>query len=242
MRFAIALAALAAAPAVQRAHTHPASESQAAVQAALAEPSRADQTGDDDRRQAAAVLTFAGVGPGDSVVDFIPGNGYWTRILSSAVGPAGHVYTIWPSLLARYAEKQKPALEAKNLANVTLDVQPTLFPTVPQPVDLFWTVHNYHDLPATAVGQFNAAVFKALKPGGIYVVIDHADARGAVPTQPFKHRIDPGVVKSQVQASGFRFVASSPVLANPADDHSKPVFDPSVRGRTDQFVYKFRKP
>lgn len=239
---AIALVVIAAAPAAQRAHTHSAAESQAAVEAALADPARADQANDDGRRQAAAVLTFAGVGPGDRVIDFIPGNGYWTRILSGVVGPTGHVTTIWPSILAKYAEKQKPALEAKNLPNVSLEVQPTLFPTVDQPVDLFWTVQNYHDIPSSQIGQFNAAVFRTLKPGGIYLVIDHADTRGAVPTQPFKHRIDPGVVKSQIQAAGFRFVGQSPALANPADDHSKPVFDPSVRGHTDQFVYKFRKP
>lgn len=212
-----------------------------ALAAALADPARADQAGDDARRQAAAVLAFSGVKPGWSVVDYLPGSGYWTRLFAPLVGPKGHVYALWPSLAAKYAEKQLPALQARQLANVTAEVQTTPLPSVPAPVDLFWTVQNYHDIPAGVVARFNAAVFRALKPGGIYVVIDHADAAGPA-TLPPKHRIDPAVVKSQVTAAGFTFAGSLDVLRNPADDHSKPVFDPAIRGRTDQFVYKFRKP
>ena len=188
------------------------------------------------------MLAFAGVGPGDQVIDYLPGQGYWTRILSGVVGPTGHVDAEWPSIAAKPSANAIPALQGRNLANVSTELLPTPFPTPAQPVDLVLTVQNYHDIPSTAIGQLNAAVFKALKPGGTYLVVDHADARGAVPTSPSKHRIDPGVVKSQVLAAGFRFVGSSPVLANPADDHSKPVFDPSVKGHTEQFVYKFRKP
>ena len=114
-------------------------------------------------------------------------------------------------------------------------------PTAPTPVDLFWTAQNYHDIPEALRPGFNAAVLRALKPGGIYLIIDHADARGAPPAAA-KHRIDPAVVRSQVTAAGFRFVGQSPVLANPADDHSLPVFDPAIRGHTDQFVFKFQKP
>lgn len=235
----VAATAGAAAPAPRH---HDARQNQAAIAAALADPARADQAGDDERRQAAAVLAFSGVGPGDSVIDFLPGQGYWTRILTGVVGPQGHVDALWPSSGARGAEKAMPALQARGLANVTAELQPTPLPTVAQPVDLFWTVQNYHDLPAAGIAAFNAAVFKALKPGGVYLVVDHADAAGAVPTVPFKHRIDPAVVRSQVTAAGFRFAGSSPVLRNPADDHSKPVFDPTIRGHTDQFVFKFVKP
>lgn len=214
-----------------------------AITAALADPARADQAGDDARRQAAAVIAFAGVKPGDQIADFMPGAGYWTRIFSPLVGARGHVYAIWPSIAAKYAERNLPGLQARGLSNVTAEVQPTPYPSVPKPVDVFWTVQNYHDVPAAGIAQFNAAVFKALKPGGTYLIVDHADARGALPAaEGAKHRIDPAVVRSQVQAAGFRFVGQSPVLANPADDHSKPVFDPSVRGHTDQFVFKFRKP
>lgn len=212
------------------------------VSAALADPARADQQGDDARRQAAAVLAFAGVKPGDVVIDFLPGQGYWTRIFTGIVGPRGHVYAYWSQGAEKYAERALPALQARGLANVTAEVQATKLPTAPMPADLFWTAQNYHDVPAGAIGAFNAAVFKVLKPGGVYLMIDHADARGALPTTPFKHRIDPAVVRSQVTAAGFRFVGQSTVLANPADDHSKSVFDASIRGRTDQFVFKFKKP
>lgn len=213
-----------------------------ALRAALADPARADQAGDDERRQAAAVLAFAGVKPGDAVVDYLPGQGYWTRILTGVVGPKGRVIAMWPAAGAKRAETVVPGLRARNLANVIFDVQIGNLPIVAQPVDLFWTVQNYHDIPEGLRTAFNSAVFNALKPGGTYLVIDHADARGALPTTPSKHRIDPAVARSQITSAGFRFVGQSAVLANPADDHSKAVFDPALRGHTDQFVFKFQKP
>ena len=220
----------------------------AVIATALADPARADQAGDDDRRMAAQVLALSGVKRGDVVVDFLPGAGYWTRIFTDIVGPAGHVYTLWPAGGERYAAKTLPALQARNLANVTAEVQKTALPTAPVPVDLFWTVQNYHDIPRNGAGEpalraFDGAVFKMLKSGGVYMIIDHADAPGtALAGTQERHRIDPDFVKRQVQSVGFRFVGASPVLRNPADDHSKPVFDPSIRGHTDQFIYKFRKP
>ena len=219
-----------------------------AITRALADPDRADQAGDDTRRAAAAVLAFSGVKPGDTVVDFLPGSGYWTRIFTGIVGPKGRVYALWPAAGAKYAEKSLPALQARGLANVTAQVQPTNLPTAPQPVDLFWTVQNYHDIPNKGAGEpalraFDAAVFKLLKKGGTYVVIDHADAPGTgLAGTETRHRIDPAAVRSQIEAAGFRFAGASKVLANPADDHSKNVFDPAIRGKTDQFVLKFRKP
>lgn len=219
-----------------------------AITRALADPARADQAGDDSRRQAAAVLAFAGVKPGDTVVDYLPGAGYWTRIFTGVVGPKGKVYALWPAAGAKYAEKSLPALQARGLGNVVAEVQPTNLPSVPQPVDLFWTVQNYHDIPNKGAGEpalraFDAAVFKLLKKGGTYVVIDHADAPGTgLSGTETRHRIDPAAVRQQVEAAGFRFAGASKVLANPADDHSKAVFDPAIRGKTDQFVLKFRKP
>lgn len=218
------------------------------VTAALADPARADQQGDDARRQAAAVVAFSGAKPGDVIVDYLPGAGYWTRIFAGVVGAKGHVYAVWPAAGARYAGKSLPALQARGLANVTAEVQATNLPTSPRPADLFWTVQNYHDIPNKGAGEpalraFDAAVFALLKKGGTYVVIDHADAAGTELTgTDTKHRIDPAAVKRQVQAAGFRFVGESRVLRNAADDHTKGVVDPAVRGRTDQFVYKFRKP
>ena len=220
----------------------------AGVTAALADPARADQQGDDERRQAAAVVAFSGAKPGDVVVDFLPGQGYWTRIFSGVVGPKGHVFAVWPAAVAERAAKPLAALQGRGLANVTAEVQAANLPTSAKPADLFWTVQNYHDVPNKGAGEpalraFDTAVFKLLKKGGTYVVIDHADAAGTgMAGTETKHRIDPASVKSQVQAAGFRFVGESRVLRNPADDHTKGVFDPALRGHTDQFVYKFRKP
>ncbi|RDE05005.1 methyltransferase [Sphingomonas aracearum] len=217
------------------------------VRSALAAPARADQAADDARRQAAAVLAFSGVKPGDTVVDFLPGGGYWTRIFSGIVGPRGRVLAIWPQAGAKYAEKSLPALKARNLANVTPSVDPALL-TVDRPVDLVWTVQNYHDAANNGAGEaglaaLNAAVFKALKPGGTYVLIDHAATAGSgLAATSTTHRIDPVAAKAQVLKAGFQFVGESRVLANPADDHGKNVFDPTIRGHTDQFVFKFRRP
>ena len=194
------------------------------------------------------MLAFSGMKPGDTVVDFLPGTGYWTRIFTGLVGPAGHVYAVWPAGAERYAARALPALQARALANVTAELQTTALPTAPVPVDQFWTVQTYHDIPRNGAGEpalraFDAAVFRMLKPGGTYIVIDHADAPGsAMAGTQDKHRIDPDFVRRQIQSVGFRFVAASPVLRNPADDHTRTVFDPAIRGRTDQFVYRFRKP
>ena len=236
----VAIAAAAVPVAAQKAN--------AVITKALADPARGDQQGDDARRKAADVLAFSGVKPGDVVVDYLPGAGYWTRIFTGIVGPKGHVYAVWPAAGAKYAEKSLPALQARALGNVTAEVQATNLPTSPKPVDLFWTVQNYHDIPNDGAGEpalraFDTAVFRMLKRGGTYVVIDHADAPGTGMTgTSTRHRIDPAAVKTQVEAAGFRFVGQSPVLRNPADDHSKAVFDSAIRGKTDQFVYKFRKP
>lgn len=239
-----AIVALIASGAIAATHRAPASTS--VIAAALADPARADQANDDARRKAAEVIAFSGVAPGDTVVDLIPGQAYWARIFTGVVGPKGHVYAVWPAASAKYAVKAKPALEARGLANVTAQVDPAII-TLPHPVDLVWTVQNYHDIPneggEVAIAAVNAAVFKALKPGGTYVVIDHADAagKGLADTNTL-HRIDPASVKAGVLKAGFVFAGESDVLRNPADDHSLKVFDPAIRGHTDQFAFKFRKP
>lgn len=243
MRFGIILAATAAlaVPAAIVAKGVP-----VAITKALADPARADQQGDDARRQAAAVLAFSGVKPGDKVVDLIPGSGYWTRIFTGIVGAKGHVWAVWPAAGAKYAEKAKPALEARNLGNVSAVIDPAIL-TPSAPVDLIWTVQNYHDVNngggEVAIAAFNGAMFKALKPGGTYIVIDHAAPAGSgLSNTNTTHRIDPAVVKTQVLKAGFVWVGESKVLANKDDNHSLNVFDPLIRGKTDQFVYKFRKP
>jgi predicted methyltransferase len=218
-----------------------------AIAKALADPARADQAGDDARRHAADVVAFSGVKPGWQVVDFLPGQGYWTRIFTGVVGSSGHVYALWPSASGERAKATVEALNGRKLGNVTAAVDPGLI-TLDKPVDLVWTVQNYHDLPnggrgEAALNAFNAAVFKVLKPGGTYVVIDHvAPAGSGLSDTETLHRIDPAIVKKEVLAAGFTFAGESKALADPKDDHTLKVFDPKIRGVTDQFVYKFRKP
>jgi predicted methyltransferase len=119
---------------------------------------------------------------------------------------------------------------------------------LPSGLDVVFIRQNYHDLydkfmgPAD-VAAFNKAVFAALKPGGVYVVLDHAAMAGSgIAATDTLHRIDPARVKSDVLAAGFKLDAESSILANPADDHTKSVFDPSIRNHTDQFLFKFKKP
>jgi predicted methyltransferase len=215
----------------------------AEIAAALVNPARADQAGDDARRQAEAVLDYSGVKPGWQVVDFSPGSGYWTRIFTNVVGPQGHVYALYPAWSAKFVGDAVTNLQARNLPNVTVTMESDDNITVPQPVDMVWTVQNYHDIPQGEIGAFNTSVFNALRKGGIYMVIDHADAdfRGAADVSTL-HRIDPILAKNQIISAGFVFIGESKVLRNKADDHTLKVFDPAIRGHTDQFVYKFRKP
>jgi len=241
----VAIVALMATGALAK--THKPAETRAAVTKALADPARADQAVDDARRKALESVVFSGLGPGDTVIDYIPGKGYWTRIFTGVVGPKGHVYPMWPAVAAARATATIDDLKARNLANVTPVVGATNIPASDAPVDLFWTVENYHDVANNggeqALAAVNKGIFNLLKPGGIYIVIDHASAPGTgITTTNTLHRIEPAAVKAQVISAGFKFVGESDALHNPADDHSLKVFDPAIRGHTDQFIYKFRKP
>ncbi len=209
----------------------------------------ADKARDADRKPA-EMVAFAGIKPGDKVADIIPGSGYFTRVFAKAVGRKGHVYAIVPAALAARSPKAADPVNAiaaePGYRNVSVAV--VAFSSVPEPglLDVAWTSQNYHDIynndPQTAA-TFAADIFKALKPGGVFVVVDHVAAAGtdAATAKPL-HRIDPALVKAQVIAAGFTLEAESAALANPADMHDKPVFDPSIRGHTDQFALKFRKP
>jgi len=133
-------------------------------------------------------------------------------------------------------------------SNVTLLMQPAAQLTTPAKVDVVWTSQNYHDYPDKFMGPtdpklLNQAVFKVLKAGGVFVVVDHVAAAGSgMRDTDTLHRIDPQTVKEQVIASGFKFDAESEALRNPADNHTLKVFDPAIRGHTDQFIFRFRKP
>jgi len=223
--------------------------------AAVADKGRpeADTKRDADRKPA-EMLEFAGVKQGQTVVDLIPGGGYFTRIFSKAVGPKGTVYAVGgPPRPVTDPAKPPPAPAQDTIAAdpAYSNVKSVHVPlaggiVIPAKADLVWTSQNYHDLnlnTAVDMAKFDKSVFDALKPGGVFIVLDHAAASGAAPDPQDKlHRIDPALVRKQVEAAGFKFDGESKVLANPADDHTKAVFDPSIRGHTDQFIYKFRKP
>jgi predicted methyltransferase len=220
------------------------------IAAAAADPARAGQVSQDAQRHGPEILAFAGVAPGAKVVDLIPGGGYWTRLFAASVGPSGHVYAVWPAEYVKVDDDELGPYKAlaQKYPNVEVLEQPAANLAVPEKADLVFTAQNYHDYLDKFMGPvdpmvLNKAVFAALKPGGIYLIVDHAaEAGSGARDTDTLHRIDPAIVKAQVTAAGFIFVGESPLLANAADDHSKKVFDASIRGRTDQFIYKFRKP
>lgn len=228
--------------------------SQTALDRALADPARKTQRdAADERRKPGPLIALAGVAPGDKVLDLIPGSGYWTRIFSKVVGPHGKVYAVWPQAYARFARgnvaDMKKLSADGNYGNIVTEVQPSALLTAPEPLDVVWTSQNYHDYPDEYMGEdadpnlLNKAVFKILKPGGTYMIIDHMAkaGRGMADTEKL-HRIDPATVRRQVEAAGFKFAGESKVLNNRADPLDVPVFDKSIRGRTSQFAYKFVKP
>ena len=248
--FHLSLAAAAAA-AITAATAAPATPSY--IAAAVADSSRpaADVQRDGDRKPA-EVIAFSGMKPGWTIADYIPGTGYYDRIFAGVVGPKGRVYAFYPSEIPNFRkDMQLPASGTTpwlGAANLTAIVAPANDFAAPAPLDLVWISDNYHDLhdpffaPAD-LAKVNAAVFKALKPGGIYLVVDHrAEAGSGLRDTNTLHRIDEAVVKSEIEAAGFQLVGESDVLKNPADTHTLRIFDPAIRAHTDQFVLKFRKP
>jgi predicted methyltransferase len=219
-----------------------------AASAAVSDPSRpAADVARDAARKPDDMITFAGLKQGDVVLELLPGGGYFTRIFSKQIGPTGHLYAAVPDSKSTDAQPAAAAIAAEpGYANVTVvPIQP--LPKMP-PLDVIWTSQNYHDLHLTRVHADMAAAgkgwFAMLKPGGVLIVVDHAALPGApaAATADTLHRIDPAIVKAEMTAAGFVFDGESTVLANPADPHTALVFDPSIRGKTDQFVYRFRKP
>ena len=223
------------------------------VALAVADPARpADQKAQDADRKPIEVLGFANVKWGGKVVDLMPGAGYYTRLFSKLVGPQGTVYAVQPIEMDKVNAKNLKILRSfagtAAYPNVTVSVPPIASLSLPQGVDMVWTSQNYHDLHDPFMGSpdvaaINKAIYDALKPGGVYIVLDHAAAAGTgVSKTNDLHRIDPAAVKAEVTAAGFQFVGESDVLSNPADDHSLAIFDPKIKGKTDKFIYKFRKP
>jgi predicted methyltransferase len=196
------------------------------------------------------MLTFAGIKPGMKVMDLIPGKGYFTRLFAKAVGDKGFVYAFSPAEFDQFNKGKPAAIIAVAAAypNVSVIHAPINSLTAPEALDVVWTAQNYHDLhddfakPAD-LAIINKQIYNALKPGGVFIVLDHAAAAGSgLSATNTLHRIDEEVVKKEVEAAGFKLVGESNVLRNPADPHDKLVFDPAIRHHTDQFILKFMKP
>jgi len=201
------------------------------------------------------LVRFARLEPGAIVIDVYPGDGDWTRLFSDVVGPEGRIYSFVPAEVAHFKDDplgrmQTLAKEAgrENVEAVSADL--VAMPEVTQPADVLWLHLFYHDLHTKLIqakgataAAFNRAVYDRLKPGGTYVIIDHAAAAGSGTTDTQAlHRIDPASVRTEVEAAGFVPDAESAMLVNNSDLHSLKVFDATIKGDTDRFIYRFVKP
>lgn len=210
----------------------------------------AEDTARDANRHPAETLAFAEVRPGARVGEFIAGGGYFTRLLAVAAGDDGRVYpVVRPE--ATVSEWELPVVEVAaqypNTQVVRADFNTMTFP---EPLDVFFSAQNYHDLALTEYGlgdrnAVNRAAFAALKPGGVYLLIDHSAVAGtpvATDAETTNHRIDQATVRQEVEAAGFVYDGEADFLRNPEDARTASVFDEAIRGHTDQFVMRFRKP
>jgi len=219
-----------------------------AADATAASRPEADTARDADRKPQ-EMVTFAKIKPGQVVIDFMPGRGYFTRVFSDAVGAKGSVYAVVPqSVIDRYKDRPRPPPVSgePGRGNVKEAIATGANLNVPVKADLVWTSQNYHDIRIggeAAAADLNKAAFDALKPGGYYVVLDHSAVAGLDDEGMRKlHRIDEALVKKEVLAAGFKLDAESDALRHPADTRTTGVFDGAVRGKTDQFILRFRKP
>jgi predicted methyltransferase len=207
-----------------------------------------------DPSKQSELIRFARVEAGSTVIDVYPGDGDWTRLFSDIVGPDGRVYSFVPAEVADFKNDPVGLMRTlakepgrQNVQAVSADL--VAMPQATQPADVVWLHLFYHDLHTALMqargetaADFNGAVYNRLKPGGCYVIVDHAAAAGSgtSDTQAL-HRIDPASVREEVEAAGFVLDAVSAMLANAEDKHSIKVFDPSIKGQTDRFAYRFVK-
>lgn len=225
----------------------------AVADAAVADPARpAEDRDDDDRRKTVESLVFMRVAPGLTIFEIEAGAGWYTELFSHAVGPTGKVYMHNPpSFLEFVSEKIDARLDGGRLANVTSTA--TNFDELEaadQSVDLVTWVHGPHELyfkPGDGVtlgdprGAY-AEIYRILKHGGSFVAIDHSAVMGANQTVGNDlHRVDKTLVIERATEAGFRLAAESDFLANPKDDRKLSVFDPKIKGYTDQFALRFVK-
>jgi predicted methyltransferase len=216
---------------------------------AIANPTRPEEDKKaDENRHPKELLEFSQAKAGHTVVDVFPGQGYFVRLFSSLVGPKGKVIAYVPKEGAGFSFK--PVESAKSAIAGLKNAQVKITPLMTAPVksaDVIWLSAIYHDLHnpgfiKSDIAAYNKLMFKMLKPGGYLIVIDHVGNAGISEEDAVRlHRIDPKIVRSELEAAGFVFEAESKALSRP-ENHSLNVFDASIRGKTDQFAYRFVKP
>jgi predicted methyltransferase len=214
---------------------------------AVADPSRPKDDRDADALRAPAeTLAFSGVKPGMTVFELYPCGGYFSRLLIDVVGPRGKIYGTDNIGWNGCSEATQKAIAGH--ANYALESEPFGAFRLPQKVDLFWITQNYHDLHIRKYGfvdlaRFNQAVFDSLKKGGVYFILDHAANPGTTEADIANlHRIEKAQVIKEVEAAGFKLAGEGDFLHRTSDDHTKSIFDASIRGHTDQYALKFIKP
>lgn len=207
----------------------------------------------DPARKPLEMLEFTGVKPGMAVFDMLPGSGYFTYLFASVVGERGEVALYSPVELDdkpwNPLKRAHELAEETGLPNVSVAHFPLAGPVpgdMAERFDLVWTSRNYHDfhnIEGFDGKAYNAMVLDLLKPGGIYVVLDHSAPEGTgAESTGTTHRIDRDFVRKEVASAGFLYDGASAVLSNPEDGRDISVHDPAIKGRTDQFVLRFRKP
>jgi predicted methyltransferase len=194
----------------------------------------------DAARKPAETLGLAGAARGMKAAELFPGGNYYSRLLSKVAGPTGKVWLIpWQEPQTGRSRNLAADPAYRNL--IFVDGSLIGF-RAGEPLDLVFTVQNYHDIGTPQRGQANQVVFKALKPGGVYLIVDHSAVDGSGYDGLLMHRIDEALVIKEVTEAGFVLAGSSQALRNPNDDRHSNVFAPSIRGRTDQFMLRFVKP
>jgi predicted methyltransferase len=226
-----------------------AAQTPANIQRAVASSERsAEQKARDATRKPAETLMLAEIADGERVVELGAFGYYWTPMLVEAVGPTGQVYMVDMPWTDRFGGEAGRAFDTAH-ANATYTQAHYNQMQLPTNVDAVMIVQFYHDLKRESASEtvdtadMNRKIFAALKPGGIYLVIDHNAENGSGWRDASTlHRIDPAAIKSEVTAAGFELAQDSPLLANPADDRKASIRADGIRGKTDQAVLVFRKP
>jgi predicted methyltransferase len=205
-----------------------------------------------DQSKQSELIRFARVDAGSTVIDVYPGDGDWTRLFSDVVGPEGRVFSFVPTEIADLKPDQVGRMQTlakepgrENVEAASADL--VAMPEATQPADVVWLHLFYHDLhtalmqnKGATAADFNGAVYERLKPGGSYIIVDHAAAAGAgTGDAQVLHRIEPTSVREEVEAAGFVLDGESTILANKDDAHAVKAFDPSIKGKTDRFAYRF---